>query len=95
MRIRPRQSGAKLTFFSWLSPTGGTANRQRLFLAQFHSHIVRRLLDSKLVTSGQYIARLSPTILHGVHVLDTLALGKHWAIDRSADPKGKLLLAIF
>ena len=34
-------------------------------------------------------------ILWSVYVLVTLPLGKHWAIDRSANPKGKLQLTIF
>ena len=34
-------------------------------------------------------------ILWSVYVLVTLALGKHWAIDRFADSKGKLQLTIF
>jgi hypothetical protein len=53
MRIRSRQSGAKLTFFAWLSPTGGAANRQRLFLAHFHNCIMSLLLDWKLVNFDQ------------------------------------------
>jgi hypothetical protein len=32
--------------------------------------------------------------LYSVYVLVTLALGKHGAINRSADPKGKLQLTI-
>jgi len=43
----------------------------------------------------EFSAWHSRMILRSVHVLVTLALGKHWAIDRSADPKGKLQLAIF
>jgi hypothetical protein len=39
--------------------------------------------------------RRSPIFLYSVHVLVTFALGKHRAIDRSADPKGKLQLTIF
>jgi hypothetical protein len=58
MGIRPRQSGAKLTFLTWLSPTGGAANRQRLFLTYFHSCIMLLLLDSKLVNSDQGVAGL-------------------------------------
>jgi hypothetical protein len=53
MRIRPRQAGAKLTFLAWLSPTGGAANRQRLFLTDFHNCIVLLLLNSKLVNSDR------------------------------------------
>ena len=95
MRICPRQSGAKLTFFSGLSPTGGAANRQRLFLAHFHSHIVRRLLDSKLVTSDQYIARHSPTILHCVPSLSPLPLENTGLSIVPPIRKGKLQVAIF
>jgi hypothetical protein len=43
----------------------------------------------------EFSARHSPMILRSVYVLVTLALGKHWAIDRSADPKGKLQFTIF
>jgi hypothetical protein len=53
------------------------------------------LTRSKLVNSDQYIATQSLTIRYGVNILVTFALGKHWAIDRSADPKGKLQLTIF
>jgi hypothetical protein len=38
---------------------------------------------------------ISPMILCSVYVLIALALGEYGAIDRSADPKGKLQLAIF
>jgi hypothetical protein len=51
MRIRPRQAGAKLTLLSWLSPTGGAANRQRLLLPHFHNCIMPLVLNSKLVNS--------------------------------------------
>ena len=95
MRICPRQSGAKLTFFSWLSPTGGAANRQRLFLAHFHSHIMRCILDSKLVTSDQYIARHSPTILHGVPSFSPMPLENTGLSIVPPIRKGNLQLAIF
>ena len=37
----------------------------------------------------------SPMFLCSVHVLIALTLGKYGAIDRSADPKGKLQLTVF
>jgi hypothetical protein len=37
----------------------------------------------------------SPMILYSVYVLIALALGECGAIDRSADPKGKLQLTVF
>jgi hypothetical protein len=58
MRIRPRQAGAKLTFLSWLGPTGGAANRQRLFLTHFHNCIMPLVLNSKLVNSDHLVAGL-------------------------------------
>ncbi len=58
MRIRSRQAGAKLAFFSWPRPTSGTANQERLVLAHFHSCIMRRVLDSKLVNSDHSVAGL-------------------------------------
>jgi hypothetical protein len=56
MRIRPRQSGAKLTFLAWLSPAGGAANRQRLCLTCFHNCIMPLLLNSELVNSDHSVA---------------------------------------
>jgi hypothetical protein len=53
MRIRLRQAGAKLTLLSWLGPTGGAANRQRLLLTHFHNCIMPPVLNSKLVNSDQ------------------------------------------
>ena len=58
MRIRPRQASAKLTFLSWLGPTGGTANRQRLLLTHFHKCMMPLVLNSKLVNSDHSVASL-------------------------------------
>ncbi len=52
---------------------------------------LERGLDAQNFLLGPH----SPMILRSVYVLVTLPLGKHWAIDRSADPKGKLQLTIF
>jgi len=46
-------------------------------------------------TPEEFSAGHSPIIWRSVYVLVTLALGKHWVIDGSADPKGKLQLTIF
>jgi hypothetical protein len=67
---------------------------KRFFVAYFHNCIMRRLLDSKLVTSDQYIARHSLTILHGVPSLSSLPLENTWLSIVPPIRKGKLQLAI-
>ena len=55
--------------------------------------------QEKVCGAGRQGARLShlplPTLLYSVYVLVALTLGKYGAIDRSADPKGKLQLTVF
>lgn len=40
MRFGTRLAGAKLTFLSRLSPTGGTPDRECLFIGDFHTYIM-------------------------------------------------------
>ena len=58
----------------------------------FHSSDTIRVGDH---SSGTVRHVPSPRFLYSVYVLIALALGEYRVIDRSADPKGKLQLAVF